>query len=188
MPFIPLLVSFSGKAELKTLLQVEVDGLACNLSGKTILSGFYLNEVLLKLLPLHESCPKIYCSYQTTLFALANADEQPESALRVFEKNLVANLGYGLELNRTATNEPILSHERYCFAFGSGFKRVGLDEIGSFSGRTILALDHENLVGEVELAEAKRLLRLVMTKILGNKKLKTRELLLELHALTKAKN
>ena len=176
-PFLPLLVTFRGRTDLRTLQQAEVDGLGYSLEGEVLLSGFYLNELLIKLLPLHEAYPKIYQVYQATLIALAGS--QPlEVGLRLFEKCLIANLGYGLELGRTTTDEVLSPHEEYRFEFGSGFSKARSDHVENFLGKSILALHVGSLTSIDELRDAKRLLRIVLTRLLGNKQLKSRELFL----------
>lgn len=97
VPFSPLLVSFSGKTDLQVLRQVEANGLSYNLRGNMLLSGFYLNELLIRLLQRHEPHPNVYQAYQYTLNVLADT-VQPEPALRLFEKYLLVDIGYGLQL------------------------------------------------------------------------------------------
>lgn len=174
-PFLPLLVSFSGKNDLRSLQQAEANGVRYELQGKMLLSGFYLNELLVRLLPRHEGYANIYLSYQSTLATLVKA-KQPETALRLFEKCLLANLGYGLQLDRTTSNESVVAEEQYTFVFGSGFSRAKCDHIANFSGQSLLALHSDNLTTENELRDAKRLLRLALASLLGNKPLKSREL------------
>ncbi|EKE00652.1 MAG: hypothetical protein ACD_21C00298G0006 [uncultured bacterium] len=174
-PFSPLLVSFSGKTDLQTLQQVEANGLSYNLSGNMLLSGFYLNELLMRLLQRHDPHPNIYNSYQQTLAVLANS-KQPELALRLFEKSLLIELGYGLQLDRTVSDEPVLPEEKYIFEFGVGLKKSSGFDPSTFSGQSLLALHAGTLGTREELQDAKRLLRSVLAILLGDKPLKSREL------------
>lgn len=176
-PFSPLLVSFSGKTDLQTLQQVEVNGLSYNLSGNILLSGFYLNELLMRLLPRHISHPNVYWAYQQTLDVLAGSI-QPELALRLFEKCLLVDLGYGLQFDRTINNELVLPTEKYVFEFGVGLKKAKSDDLYNFSGQSLLALQVGALVTKEDFRDAKRLLRSVLAILLGNKPLKSRELFL----------
>jgi DNA repair protein RecO (recombination protein O) len=177
-PFLPLLVSFSGKSDLQVLQQVEANGLSYNLVGNVLLSGFYLNELLVRLLQRHEPHPNVYQAYQHTLAALLGAT-QPEPALRLFEKSLLTDLGYGLQLDRTIDNEPVLPSEKYIFKFGTGLKKVQSNDPYNFSGQSLLALHFGTLITRDELRDAKRLLRSVLAVLLGNKPLKSRELFLK---------
>lgn len=176
-PFSPLLVSFSGKTDLQTLQQVEANGLSYNLVGNMLLSGFYLNELLMRLLQRHEPHPNVYQAYQHTLTVLVSTT-QPELALRLFEKYLLVDLGYGLQLNRTVNDEPVLSGEKYTFEFGIGLKQAKFESHSNFWGQSLLALHAGILNTPEELRDAKRLLRSVLAILLGNKPLKSRELFL----------
>ena len=175
MPFLPLLVSFSGKTDLRTLQQAEVNGLSYELRGNVLLSGFYLNELLIRLLPNHESYPKVYQAYKNTLEGLVDS-KQPEIELRLFEKCLLSNLGYGLQLDRTIKNELVLPEKEYIFEFGNGLSKAKTNNVYNYSGKSLLALQAENLSTATELRDAKRLLRGVLADLLGDKPLKSREL------------
>ncbi len=174
-PFLPLLVSFSGKSELRTLQQAEMNGVGYIFSPKVLLSGFYLNELLVKLLPSHESYPEVYQAYQHTLEALTQT-LQPELELRLFEKCLLANLGYGLQLDRTIDHQPVLPDGQYTFEFGYGLRLAKVAKPNVISGKNLLALHAGSLSGAEELRDAKRLLCGVLAVLLGNKKIKSREL------------
>ena len=175
MPFLPLLVSFSGKTDLRTLQQAEVNGLSYELRGNVLLSGFYLNELLMRLLPNHESYPKIYQAYKNTLEGLVDS-KQPEIELRLFEKCLLSNLGYGLQLDQTIKNELVLPEKEYIFEFGNGLSKAKTNNLYNFSGKSLLALQAGNLSTVTELRDAKRLLRGALADLLGDKPLKSREL------------
>src|SRR5690349_6496209 len=95
-PFQPLLLSFTEGGELGTLTGTEADGAPVALHGEAIFSGWYLNELVLRLLPRRDPHPQLYAHYAEALPALAGDGAAP--ALRVFEKRLLAELGYGLEL------------------------------------------------------------------------------------------
>ncbi|CAL7961060.1 DNA repair protein RecO [Gammaproteobacteria bacterium] len=178
-PFSPLLVSFSGKTDLQTLQQVEANGLSYKLGGNMLLSGFYLNELLIRLLQQHEPHPNVYQAYQHTLTVLTGTT-QPEPALRLFEKYLLVDLGYGLQLDRTIDNELVLPSEKYVFEFGVGLKKdKSSNDLYNFPGKSLLALHVGTLITPDELRDAKRLLRSVLAVLLGNKPLKSRELFLK---------
>lgn len=176
-PFLPLLVSFGGKTDLQTLQHIEAKSISYNLNGHMLLSGFYLNELLIRLLQRHDPHPNIFQAYQQTLAVLANS-KNPEHALRLFEKYLLIDLGYGLQLNHTLDNEIVLANEKYIFEFGSGLKKAKANEPNNFLGQSLLALQAETLTTQEEFRDAKRLLRSVLAVLLGNKPLKCRELFL----------
>ena len=175
MPFLPLLVSFSGKTDLRSLQQAEVNGQSYELKHDTLLSGFYLNELLMRLLHSHEAYPKVYQAYQNTLADLA-CSKMPEVELRLFEMCLLSNLGYGLHLDKTMGNDPVLPEKQYAFEFGCGLCQAKANHPSNFLGKNLLALHRGDLSNKEELRDAKRLLRPVLANLLGNKPLKSREL------------
>ena len=129
----------------------------------------------MRLLQRHDPHPKIYQAYQQTLAVLADS-QQPEVALRLFEKSLLVDLGYGLQLDCTINAEPVLPEKNYIFEFGVGLKQAKLQDPRNFSGKSLLALQKGVLVTAGELRDAKRLLRSVLAILLGDRVLKSREL------------
>src|SRR5437763_16220263 len=118
--FQPLLLSWSGQQELKTLLKAEWRGGLPRVGGGALLCGFYLNELLLKLLPREDPHPELFRHYGNALARLAaTADHAP--VLRQFEVELLAALGYALPLEREAdTGRRIDPAARYYYAFERG--------------------------------------------------------------------
>lgn len=182
-PFNPLLVSWAGKTDLPTLTSAEPSGLAYNLLGNRLISGLYLNELLTHLLHRHDPHPGIYHCYQKTLIDLQNGVSE-HLILRGFEKQLLADLGYGLLLDQTAAGEPILSEDSYYFEFGVGLKLSASSsndtQRNEFKGKSLLALHRNELLDADEIRDAKRLLRLAIGALLGPKSIKSREIFLKI--------
>lgn len=178
-PFVPLLISWSGNGELANLTQAEPNGLAYWLTSKSLLSGFYLNELLVRLLHRYDAHPKLYEAYQTTLMALSQ-QQSTELVLRRFELELLIELGYGLSLTHDAmSGAEIVAEKRYRFDPEMGFIACPQTIETSnqvFSGKMLLALRNGNLQAPDELRAAKRLLRQALGVLLGEKQLRSREL------------
>lgn len=188
--FSPLLVSWSRRGEMGALSQVESAARSYQLSGHALPCGFYLNELLTRLLHRDDPHPGLFDYYQQGLQALEQG-QAIQPSLRRFEKYLLAELGYGLVLQKTAhTHEPIIAEGYYQYIPDEGFIAVLAEQITDqvvkqaniFSGRSLLALANDQLtdeavVGETTLRDAKRLMRMVLSRHLGDKPLKTRELL-----------
>lgn len=177
-PFVPFLISWSGKTELVSLSQAENNGPPYFLSGSALISGFYLNELLVRLLHRHDAHPNIYKTYQYALACL-HRGEPPEPALRVFEVQLLAELGYGLQLHKESVADvAILSDKLYRFDHAHGFiTALATDNQAQlFRGKSLLALHRSELQDAEDLQQAKRLLRFVLAPLLGNKPIKSREL------------
>ena len=176
--FSPLLVSWSGRSDLKSLGAIELSSRGYTLEGNALLCGFYLNELLMRLLKHEDAYPEIYRRYQNILNQLEQGDSF-ERNLRYFEKHLVRELGYGLSLScDLQSGLPINENAYYRYVSDRGFiETEPADNIAIFSGHVLHALDSEQLESEEALKGAKRLMRQVMARHLGQKPLNTRLLL-----------
>lgn len=181
-PFVPLVASWCGKGELKTLTSAEPSGLPLMLRGDCLYSGFYLNELILRLLADHDPHQPLFDSYLEALRHLS-AGEGIEPALRCFERQLLSELGYGLALGHTAdTGETVSPEAWYWFdpLVGVSSSTPGVSattpQQNRFRGRELLAVEAGDY-GDAEKAKAaKRLLRLAIHNLLGGRSLRSREL------------
>jgi DNA repair protein RecO (recombination protein O) len=184
--FQPLLLSWSGQGELKTLLRAEWRGGLPRIGGSALLCGFYLNELLLKLLPREDPHARLYSSYEAALSELAAGSEEAP-VLRRFELLLLAELGYALPLVREADGGgPIDPDARYHYAFDRGARRApeGLSGHGPVvRGATLLALADGRYPDAETAAEAKRLMREVLDHYLEQRGVESRRVVQELQAL-----
>lgn len=176
-PFTPLLVSLSGRGEIRQLVQAEPEGRSFPLVGERLYCGFYLNELLMRLLERRDPYPPLYVHYVDTLRRLA-AGESVDQCLRDFELVLLQELGYGLLLEHTAdTGESVTPDEIYDYRIEQGpVRAMGGRSDHQVHGRTLLCLHNREPLDERCAAEAKRLLRRVLAYYLGDKPLKSREL------------
>jgi DNA repair protein RecO (recombination protein O) len=173
-PFQRLLVSWSGKGEAGQLLTAELDGAITQLPPQRLMSGFYLNELLLKLTERWDAHPQIFGAYADCVGALSGGGSE-EPALRGFEKRLLDELGYGLELSRTVGGEPIEPARFYRFALESGLQPCLADTPGAMPGQSLADLDSERFEDARSLKDAKRLLRAAIDACLDGRVLKSRE-------------
>jgi len=178
-PFTPLLISYSLRGELGTLTGAEADGARRSLPPDRLLDGYYLNELLLRLVTRFDACPDVYREYACALAALA-AGEHETRTLRLFEKRLLDALGYGLNLSHDALDgEPLQAQRSYVYRLERGPVAMDVAEGAlCFSGQSLLALGSETLEESSSLADARRLLRAALDLYTGQKPLRTRELLL----------
>jgi DNA repair protein RecO (recombination protein O) len=184
--FQPLSLSWAGGGELKTLIKADWRGGLPLVGGSALLCGFYLNELLLKLLPREDPHPRLYREYDATLAQLAGGAEQAP-ALRGFEVKLLAELGYALPLTHDAdTGRPIDPAERYYYAFDRG-PRVTAAEPGRryphVRGATLLALARQDFSAPEAAVEAKRLMREVLDYYLEQRAIVSRSVVRDLQAL-----
>ena len=177
-PFRPLRLSWQGRGELGTLTGVEAAGAGRSLQGAALYSAFYLNELLVRLLVRHDPHPRLYACYQASLEGLAHT-QVLEPLLRLFEKNLLQEIGYGLLLDHDAgSGEPLRSEAYYDYHLESGpLLAAGRDGPGfMFRGSSLLSLARDQLSDAEVLHDAKRLMRAALNLYLGDKPLRSREL------------
>ena len=180
-PFVPLLVSWTGQADGGTLTGAEIDGSLRTLPPPQLMSGFYLNELLLQLLPREEGHQRLFDAYATALEQLA---ESPgHRALRVFERVLLEELGYGLELGREAlSGEPLDPDRYYHFQPGRGALAIR-DAAGdpeAIQGRDMLAVSCGDLDQPTALSAARRIMRAAIGHCLDGRGLRSRDVMLAL--------
>lgn len=175
-PFVPLQVHWSGRGEVKTLTRFETETGGLSLQGRTLYCGFYLNELLMRLLERHEPQPRIFTHYASTLQALASG-EGLERILRQFELALLGELGYGLLLDRDADSGiPLDAAKHYHYRIEHGPVAVDRNTPDTTMGRTLLALSRNEPLDPAMLADARRLTRRVLANYLGDRPLYSREL------------
>ena len=187
-PFTPLLLSWFGKSELKTLHGAEWQGGLVAPQGRALMCGFYLNELLLRLLARGDAHEALYDTYQHTLDALSGATRSTdfEHILRRFEKALLSEIGYAATFNVDAdSGRPVEIGRRYIYQpeHGPWLANGGGREGISVSGKTLIDLAAGNFDDSATLAEAKPLMRALINHYLGEKPLYTRQLLRDLTEL-----
>jgi len=192
-PFTPLLLSWFGKAELKTLHAAEWQGGLTAPEGRALMCGFYLNELLLRLLARGDAHEALYDRYLATLEELARegggTDYERatylERILRRFEKNLLSEIGYGATFDVVAdSGAPIQAQARYVFQPERGALRATGQMGCPVSGQTLIDLATDRFERQTTLVEAKALMRTLINHTLGAKPLYTRQLLRDLTELT----
>lgn len=180
LAFQPLSLSWFGKGALRTLHDAEWQGGALSLRGAGLMCGFYLNELLLRLLPPDDPHEALYDRYTATLEALGEGVEA-EPALRRFELALLSGLGYAHTLDRLVDGAAVEDAGRYGFLPDMGVVARGRGI--EVTGRTLLDLARGDFTDPRSLAEGKLLMRGLINHYLGDKPLMTRQLLVDLQSL-----
>jgi DNA repair protein RecO (recombination protein O) len=182
--FQPLSLSFSGKSELRTLIDAEWVGGMLPLERTALLCGFYLNELLVKLLARDDPHPKLFDHYVATLNELAH-DEPAQIVLRKFERALLKETGVAADLGRdTETRAAVLPDERYVVDPERG-PRVAMraDTWPVVAGKTLLDMEREDYADPQTQAQSKQLMRFLLAYQLGGAPLNTRQILIDLMQL-----
>jgi DNA repair protein RecO (recombination protein O) len=198
LPFQRVSLSWFGKGEVKTLHGAEWLSITPGLGGRALICGFYLNELLTRLLPREDPHPALYAAYEAALAALPGA-ARVDAVLRTFELALLADLGYGLDLAHEAGGgAPVVTEGVYRYLPEHGLVRVPdgagrrdmarrgerSDEAGmsatagtTVSGVTLLAMEAGDYDDAMTRREALRLLRAALGHYLGDRPLLSREML-----------
>lgn len=206
-PFQPLVIDWFGRGELRTLKTAEPAGPAIPLAGASLLSAFYLNELLLKLTTREDPHEGLFTAYDEAITALraiswpkagagatAEAARNPaaiEPVLRRFELRLLQELGYAVELTReAATHAPIAAEREYLYVVERG--PVPAPPGGEtpanavrLRGLTLIDLDRGRLDDATTVAQAKQLMRLLINHSLNGQELATRAMVRDLQRLDK---
>lgn len=185
LSFQPLLVSWSGRGELRTLTRAEWRGGYHPLRGQALMCGFYVNELLLKLLLRDDPHEQLFASYETALAALGAAGDQP-AVLRRFELCLLRELGYAVILDHEVERgEPVVRERSYVYVIERGpVPAAGATQNGvELSGQTLVDMQLGEFSSAVTQQQSKLLMRTLINHHLGNQILHTRQLLRDLQEL-----
>jgi DNA repair protein RecO (recombination protein O) len=166
LAFHPLRLGWSASAELGNLVSAEWAGALQPLAGRGLMCGFYLNELVLRLLPRDDPHEALFDAYAESLKALSEGVPQ-STVLRSFEKRLLAELGYAPLLERdAASGAPIEPGRRYVYEPDRGPmpSRNSSSEL-SVSGQTLLDL----AAGEYERPETREEARMLLRALIGQR-------------------
>lgn len=187
MAFQPLELGWAGKGEVPTLMKAEWQGGLALLGGHALFCAYYLNELLIHLLPREDAHERLFQEYARMLHCLS-ADplgRVNERDLRGFERVLLQELGYGLTLDRDNEGRPINPSGRYAYQVDQGpiLLPPGSRESPSFGGRALLDLGKGDFTDPRSLQESKQLMRGLLTHYLAGVELETRKIFKELREL-----
>ncbi len=182
--FQPLLATWSGKLELKTLHSLEWNGGLLLLQGEALMCGFYLNELLLRLLPREDPHDALFEYYADTLKTLASG-ENLATTLRRFELKFLQELGYAIPLRVDANAEAIQAQKNYRYEAEHGAHQLtgmlGRYDYGvQLSGKTLIDMSNDDYSHIQTQQQSKQLMRYLLAHYLGDRPLHTRQLLIDL--------
>ena len=195
LPLQPLHVAFGGDAEIRTLKSAEWQGGHVMPTGDALLSGYYLNELLMRLLARDDPHPALFDAYAATVQLLANqAIDTLQVALRAFELRLLRDIGLLPVLDaQTATLSVLDADAQYVLLAESGLREAHDDDRSSLSSgqwRALqLALDSDSpFIATMHacvniLPALKAQLRTLLHYHCDVKVLKTRQMMMDLQAL-----
>ncbi len=176
-PFQPFRMSWSGRGSLYSLRAAEGSAPGARLAGVPLMAAYYMNELLIALVHQGDPHPGLFTYYGGALAALS-AGNDTEPVLRRFEISLLAEIGYGLMIERDVIeDQPLVRDQRYEYVLDRGPVPVSDAHAGTlvFLGSELLAMACGEFQNDGELKSAKRLLRAVLKSNLGDRPLKTRK-------------
>ena len=195
LPLQPLHVAFGGDAEIRTLRSAEWQGGHVMPTGEALLSGYYLNELLMTLLARDDPHAELFDIYARVVEIIASEHgEVLQGALRTFELLLLREIGFLPPLNvQTMTLRALESEQRYVLVPEGGLRQAHAEDRGSLSGAQWLRL-HETLQNHAPftttlracaemMGELKPQLRALLHYHCGVKTLRTRQMMIDIQAL-----
>ena len=195
LPLQPLHLAFGGDAEIRNLKSAEWQGGHVMPTGDALLSGYYLNELLMRLLAREDPHPVLFDAYAATVQLLANRNADTlQLALRAFELRLLQGIGLLPRLDaETATLAPLLLEQRYVLLPEVGIRPAHDDDRASLPGAQWQALQRslgsqalfsDTLQACIASAnDLKIQLRALLHYHCGVRVLKTRQMMMDLQAL-----
>ena len=181
----PITLQASGKSELKNFSKLEILNQPVFFHGDAFFSGFYLNEIILRLCPLEEAMVETFAQYHQTLNQLQNMATQADQnaflrqILRQFEYALIEELGYPLDYSQDSMQNQILSNQRYQFQLTDGFIPVSHTASTVLTGEQILCMQYYEKGMDFNLEQLQlltKLYRQMISALLGDRPLKSRQL------------
>ena len=181
--FQKMAATWSGKNELKTLHGLEWSDALLSLQGEALMCGFYMNELLLRLLPREDAHPHLFDYYELTLKSLA-AGGDLAIHLRKFELRMLQEVGYAVPLQLDEHEQTLEKNKQYRYEAEYGACDMTVKGNGIIvNGQTLLDM----AAGEYDRAEtkqqSKQLMRYLLQYYLGEKPLHTRQLLIDLQGV-----
>ena len=181
----PICLQASGKSELKNFTKLEIVNQPVFFFGDAFFSGFYLNEVVLRLCPAEVEMPQTFVLYHQTLqqLQLLAQQENPNlflrQILRQFEHALLEELGYALDFTTDAQQHDIQVAQHYLFQLNDGFIPTVQQSRATLTGEQILSMrDYEKGrdFNREQLQLLAQLYRQMISSLLGDRPLKSRQL------------
>jgi len=184
-PFQPLLLSWSGKGELQTLTGAETSLIAAQIDQQSWLCASYMNELLIRLMHRYDPHEKLFDNYELALQSLRDGCPR-QKTLRIFEKQLLSEIGYGLLLDHDSTNQKISPEKRYHYYPDRGpvvADNYRDESVWSIQGSTLIALESEEFNSPQQIEQCKHLMRALLNQSMQVRDLNSRRVLQSINSI-----
>jgi DNA repair protein RecO (recombination protein O) len=197
LPLQPLLLSWGGDAEVRTLKSAQWQGGHVMPTGDALLAGSYLNELLLRLLARDDPHPRLFDHYRRAVQLLASGQGNAPWVLRAFELVLLRETGLLPDLaHEGSTLAPVQADRHYALDAENGLRLARADEAHTLLGEQALLLQSALDASEPDAGlwaacatcevALRRPLRTLLHYHSGVQVFKTRQLMLDVQALNRA--
>lgn len=181
MEFQPLELAWFGQGEVKTVARAEWLGGQALLSGRALLYGYYLSELLLNFVAREDAHPLLFDAYERTMARLAAGDLSP-AVLRIFEHALLREAGHAPAFDRASGGGSIRPDRQYALLPEQGL--VDVSGVGAhedcYPGSVLLAIAADDYRAADTRRHGMRIMRNLIDRQLGDKALHSRRLFQEL--------
>ncbi len=142
LPLQPLHLTYGGDAEIRTLKGAEWMGGQVMPTGDALMSGYYLNELLLNLLARDDAHPRLFDVYADVVQVISSGHaEALQAALRTFELLLLREIGLLPLLDaQTMTFSTLQADARYSLVPEGGLLQANESDSASLTGAEWLDL------------------------------------------------
>jgi DNA repair protein RecO (recombination protein O) len=178
--FQSLQATWSGQGEMKTLHSIDWCDALLQIEGDALICGFYINELLMRLLPKEDPHETLFDFYHQTMELLSKKDNLSVT-LRRFELRLLQELGYELPLINDENGESINPNKTYSYEVGYGPIETKNSTQGiALLGKTLIDMASDDYRDPKTEIQSKQLMRYLIGHYIGDKPLNSKQLFLHL--------
>lgn len=199
LPLQPLLLSWGGDAEVRTLKAAQWQGGHVMPTGDALLSGSYVNELLMRLLARDDPHPRLFDHYALVVQLLAEKADAQQPILRAFELLLLRDIGLLPDLScEGSTLDPLHEGGSYVLSAEAGLRAAHDDDVHALDGAQWLALqagldDHDPFIATLRACAAcqqnlQPQLRALLHYHSGVRVFRTRQLMLDVQSLARPRS
>lgn len=197
LPLQALLLSWGGDAEVRTLKSAQWQGGHVMPTGEALISGVYLNELLMRLLARDDAHEVLFDHYALTVQLLAERGDAQQLVLRAFELLLLRDVGLLPDLSQDGSAlTPLFPQILYVVDPEHGLRHARDGERQALSGGQWLSL-HQALQAPDPLIATLRAcapfettlrpqLRSLLHYHCGVRGFKTRQLMIDVQAMSRS--